>query len=79
MALTKMISDEKPAAVLIGSEKEYGLLNMSTYSRDYQLAGAPVAYVARENYRQLWRLLDEGPVQVEVNIEGKLSGKPVEV
>jgi carboxypeptidase Q len=79
MALTKMISDEKPAAVLIGSEKEYGLLNMSTYSREYQPAGAPVAYVARENYRQLWRLLGEGPVQVEVNIEGKLSGKPVEV
>jgi Zn-dependent M28 family amino/carboxypeptidase len=79
MALTKMISDEKPAAVLIGSEKENGLLNMSTYSRDYQPAGAPVAFVARENYRQLWRLLDEGPVQVEVNIEGKLSGKPAEV
>jgi Zn-dependent M28 family amino/carboxypeptidase len=79
MALTKMISDEKPAAVLIGSEKEYGLLNMGTYSREYQPAGAPVAYVARENYRQLWRFLDEGPVQVEVNIEGKLSGKPVEV
>jgi len=79
MALTKMISDEKPAAVLIGSEKEYGLLNMSTYSRDYQPAGAAVAYVARENYRQLWRLLDEGPVQVEVNVEGKLSGKPAEV
>jgi Zn-dependent M28 family amino/carboxypeptidase len=79
MALTKMISDEKPAAVLIGSEKEYSLLNMSTYSRDYQAAGAPVAFVARENYRQLWRLLDEGPVQVEVNIEGKLSGKPAEV
>src|SRR5882762_7988369 len=57
MALTKMIFDEKPAAVLIGSEKEYGLLNMSTYSRDYQPAGAPVAFVAREDYRQLWRLL----------------------
>jgi Zn-dependent M28 family amino/carboxypeptidase len=79
MALAKIISDEKPAAVLIGSEKEYGLLNMSTFSREYQPAGAPVAYVARENYRQLWRFLDEGPVQVEVNIVGKLSGKPVEV
>jgi carboxypeptidase Q len=79
LALTKMISEEKPAAVLIGSEKEYGLLNMSTYSRDYQPAGAPVAYVARENYRLLWELLDQGPVQVEVNIEAKLSGKPVEV
>lgn len=79
MALTKIISDEKPAAVLIGSEKEYSLLNMSTYSRDYQPVGAPVAFVARENYRQLWRMLEDGPVQVEVNIEGKLSGKPAEV
>jgi carboxypeptidase Q len=79
MAIAKMISEEKPAAVLIGSEKEYGLLNMSTYSRDYQPAGAPVAFIARENYRLLWELLDQGPVQVEVNIEAKLSGKPVEV
>jgi carboxypeptidase Q len=79
MAITKMISEEKPAAVLIASEKEYGLLNMSTYSRDYQPAGAPVAFVARENYRLLWELLDQGPVQVEVNIEAKLSGEPVEV
>jgi carboxypeptidase Q len=79
MALTKMISDEKPAAVLIGSEKEYGLLNMGTFSRDYQPAGAPVAYIARENYRMLWGLLYAGPVQVEVNIDAKFSGKTVEV
>ena len=79
MAITKMISDEKPAAILIGSEKEYGLLNMTTYSRDYLPAGAPVAFVARENYRQLWRLSEAGPVQVEINIEAKFSGKPVEV
>jgi Zn-dependent M28 family amino/carboxypeptidase len=78
-ALTKMISDEKPAAVLIGSEKEYGLLNMGTYSRDYQPASAPIAFVSRENYRQLWRLLDEGQVEAEVNIASSLSGKPVEV
>jgi len=79
MAITKMISEEKPAAVLIGSEKEYGLLNMTTYSREYQAAGAPMAFVAREHYGLLWRLLDDGPVQVEVNIQAKLSGKPVEV
>jgi carboxypeptidase Q len=79
MTITKMIFDEKPAAVLIGSEKEHGLLNMSTYSREYQAAGAPIAFVARENYSLLWRLLENGPVQVEVNIDSKLSGKPVEV
>jgi carboxypeptidase Q len=79
MTISKMISEEKPAAVLVSSEKEYGLLNMGTYSREYQPSGAPVAFVARENYKLLWRLLDDGPVQVEVNIEAKLSGKPVEV
>jgi carboxypeptidase Q len=79
MALAKMISEEKPAAVLVSSEKEYGLLNMGTYSREYQPSGAPVAFVARENYKLLWRLLDDGPFQVEVNIQAKLSGKPVEV
>ena len=79
MAIAKMISDEKPAAVLISSEKEYGLLNMTTYSREYQPSGAPTAFVAREHYGLLWRLLDDGPVQVEVNIQAKLSGKPVEV
>ncbi len=79
LALAKMISEEKPAAVLIGSEKEYGLMNMSTASRDYQAAGAPTAYASRESYRLLWRLLAAGPVQAEINIDGRLSGKPVEV
>src|SRR5277367_3119341 len=79
-ALTKMMEEEKPLAVLVGSEKEYGLMNMgSTLSRDYQAAAAPTAYVERENYLQLWRFLEQGPVQIEVNIGGKLSGKPVDV
>ena len=78
-ALTKMIEEEKPLAVLIGSEKDYGLMNMSTMSRDYEPTAAPVAYVERENYLQLWRFVEQGPVQVEVNISGKFSGKPVDV
>jgi carboxypeptidase Q len=78
-ALTKMIEEEKPLAVLIGSEKDYGLMNMSTLSRDYAPTAAPVAYVERENYLQLWRFVEQGPVQVEVNIGSKVSGKPVDV
>jgi carboxypeptidase Q len=78
-ALMTLIEEEKPLAVLIGSEKDYGLMNMSTMSRDYAPTAAPVAYVERENYLQLWRFVEQGPVQVEVNIGGKFSGKPVEV
>src|SRR5580700_7286247 len=78
-ALMKMIEEDKPLAVLIGSEKDYGLMNMSTMSRDYQPTAAPVAYVERENYLQLWRFVEQGPVQVEVQISGKVSGTSVDV
>jgi hypothetical protein len=78
--LMKMVAEEKALAVLFPSEKMYGLLNMSTQSRDYQPAATPSAYLVREDYLQLLRLLAEGtPVEVEVNLEGSFSGKPVEV
>jgi len=79
-ALMKMVAEEKALAVLLPSEKMYGLLNMSTQSRDYQPAATPSAYLVREDYLQLLRLLDEGtPVELEVNLQGSFSGKPVEV
>jgi len=79
-AMTKLVEAEKALAVLYGSEKDYGLMNMSApLSRQYGPAAAPTAYVERENYLQIWRLLEHGAVEAEVNIGGKLSGKPVDV
>jgi len=78
-AATKMLQDEKAAALLIGSDKMYGLLNMTTLSREYQAAVLPAAFLAREDYLLLWQLQAAGPVQMEVNIQGALGGKPVEV
>ena len=79
-ALTKMVAEEKGLAILIPSEKMYGLLNMSTQSRDYQPAATPAAFLVREDYLQLLRLLDAGsPVEMELNLQGSFSGKPVEV
>jgi carboxypeptidase Q len=72
-------AEEKAVAVLIGSEKWYGLLNMSASGRNYQPGAIPTAYIARENFMLVWRLLDVGAVQAEVNIEGNFSGKPAEV
>ena len=78
--MTKLIEEEKPLAVLYGSDKEYGLMNMSSpLSRNYAPAPVPTAYVERENYLQIWRLLENGAVEVEVNIGGKLSEKPADV
>jgi len=79
LAAMKLFADEKVHAVLIASDKEYGLLNMGSLSREYQPALVPVAFAARESYHQLWRLQERGPVEAEVNIEGSISGKPVQV
>ena len=76
----RMMNEEKAVALIVGSEKMYGLLNMSTFSRDYAPSGIPSAFSAREDYLQLWRILDAGtPPQVEVNLQGTLTGAPVTV
>jgi Zn-dependent M28 family amino/carboxypeptidase len=78
-AAMKILQEEKAVALLIGSDKMYGLLNMTTLSREYQAAAVPAAFLAREDYLLLWQLQAAGPVQMEVNIQGTLGGKPVEV
>jgi Zn-dependent M28 family amino/carboxypeptidase len=76
----KFLKEEGAAAVLIASEKWFGMMNMGTgMSRQYQPGVLPCAYMARESAALLWRLLDAGPVEAEVNIEGTLTGKPVTV
>jgi Zn-dependent M28 family amino/carboxypeptidase len=76
---TKFFAEEGVGAVLLGSEKWYGLLNMSASGREYAPSAVPTAYMTRENYALLWRLLDAGSVEAEVNIQSSFSGKPVEV
>jgi carboxypeptidase Q len=78
-AAMKMFADERVNAVLIASEKPYGLLNMTSFSRDYQPSQVPAAFTTRENYDLLWRLQEQGSVEAEVNIGGSFSGKPVQV
>ena len=78
-AQSKFFEEEGVGAALISSEKSYGMLNMSTSSREYQPGKVPTAYTTRENYALLWRLLDAGPVEAEVSISATFSGKPVEV
>jgi carboxypeptidase Q len=78
-AQTKFFAEEGVGVVLQASEKWYGLLNMGAAGREYLPSAIPTAFMARENYTLLWRLLDAGAVQAEVNIESSFSGKPVEV
>jgi Zn-dependent M28 family amino/carboxypeptidase len=78
-ARTKFFSEEGVGAVLMGSEKSYGLLNMGPTGREYLPGAIPTAFITRENYTLLWRLLEAGAVEAELNIASSFSGKPVEV
>jgi Zn-dependent M28 family amino/carboxypeptidase len=80
LAVMKMLGEEKATALLGASEKLFGLLNMTSVASDYKPSAFPAAFVAREDYQELWRLLDAGgPVQVELNLQASFSGKPVDV
>ena len=78
-AQLQFFAAEGVAAVLNGSDKTFGLLNMSISGRDYVPGAVPTAYITNENYALLRRLLDAGAVEAEVSIESSFSGKPVEV
>jgi len=79
-ALLKMMAEEKALAYLGASEKMYGLLNMGSFSRDYKPSEVPAALLEREDFIQIWRLLDGGvPVELELNLQGKFSDRPLEV
>src|SRR6266852_1480825 len=56
-------------------------LNMFSMSRgnEYKSGAFPLAFVTGESHHLLWRLLDGGPVQAEVEISNSASKKPVEV
>ena len=80
-AVMKMVGEEKPLALLMASEKMFGLLNMTTVSRDYSPGTYPAAVLTREDYFDLLRMAEIGaaPLQLELNIQGSFSSKPVEV
>jgi len=59
-AQTKFFTEEGVGAVLEGSEKWYGVLNMGAIGREYAPSAIPTAFMAREDYTLLWRLLDAG-------------------
>jgi len=73
-------AEEHVGAVLLASEKQYGLESMTTATRlTYAQGSYPAAFITRENQQLLWRLLDAGPVEAEINIKNSFSSKPVEV
>ena len=72
--------DEGVAAILLDSNKEDALLNMTGIGgRNYEPGKLPMAFITSENYQLIWRLLKRGPVEAEIEISNSFSEKPVEV
>jgi hypothetical protein len=78
-SLRKFLVAEEAAGILIDSNKEHGLVNMTTAASNFTRAALPEAFLTTESYGLIWRLLKRGPVEVEINMKNTFSDAPVEV
>ena len=79
-ARDEFFKSEGVAALLTDAHKPDGLLNMTSRGGSkYAISPIPAAFITSENYSLLWRLLQRGPVQVELEISNTASEQPVEV
>jgi carboxypeptidase Q len=77
--LRKFLVTEGAAGVLIDSNKEHGLVNMTTAASNFTQADLPEAFLTTESYGLIWRLLKRGPVEIEIDMKNTFSNGPVEV
>jgi carboxypeptidase Q len=79
-ARAEFFKNEGVLATLTDSAKPDGLLNMTGLGgRNYDIAPIPAAFLSSESYGLLWRLLQRGPVEVELDLKNSIGDKPVEV
>ena len=78
-ALRKFLVAEGAAGILIDSNKEHGLVNMTTAASNFTQALLPEAFLTTESYGLIWRLLKRGPVEIEIDMKNTFSTGPVEV
>ena len=77
--LKKFLVAEEVAGILRDSNKEHGLVNMTTAASNFTQAEIPDAFLTTESYGLIWRLLKCGPVEVEIDIKNTFSPGEVEV
>ncbi len=77
--LSKFLVDEGVAGILRDSNKEHGLVNMTTAASNFTMAPLPEAFLTTESYGLIWRLLKRGPVELEIDLKNTFSTGEVEV
>jgi hypothetical protein len=79
-ARDEFFKSEGVLALLTDAHKPDGLLNMTGRGgRTYAINSIPSAFITSENYSLIWRLMQRGPVEVELDITNTASEQPVEV
>jgi carboxypeptidase Q len=80
MSLFQFMPKEGVAAVLLSSEKPYGLLNMFSIGGPMYAKGpTPTMIASWEDYNLIWHLMQKGNVELELSADNSFSEKPVEV
>jgi carboxypeptidase Q len=77
--LRKFLVGEEVAGILVDSNKEHGLVNMTTAASNFSPAEIPEAFLTTESYGLIWRLLKRGPVEIEIDLKNAFSQGEVEV
>jgi hypothetical protein len=77
--LHKFLVTEGAAGILQDSNKEHGLVNMTTAASNFTAAELPEAFLTTESYGLIWRLLKRGPVEIEIDLKNEFSTGEVEV
>jgi carboxypeptidase Q len=75
----KFLIAEGIAGILRDSNKEHGLVNMTTAAANFGVAELPEAFLTTESYGLIWRLLKRGPVEIELDLRNSFSDGEVEV
>jgi hypothetical protein len=75
----KFLVAEGIAGILNDSNKEHGLVNMTTAASNFTAAELPEAFLTTESYGLVWRLLQRGPVELEIDLKNAFSTGEVEV
>ena len=75
----KFLVAEGIAGIVRDSNKEHGLVNMTTAASNFAVAELPEAFLTTESYGLIWRLLKRGPVEIELDLKNSFSDGEVEV
>ncbi len=76
----EFVQKEGAAGFVMSSDKKYGLLNMLTVGGPMYFENPlPTVIVSWEDYNLIWRLLQKGNVELEMNVQNSFGEKAVEV